>query len=167
MVDSSRRNLLTGLGGVALFGAAILARPAPLRAGETSVAYNAGPGGLMLKGYDPVAYFQDDVATKGDPSIQTVQEGLIWQFASAANRDAFLADPARYQPAYGGYCAMGTALERKLDGDPEVWRIADGRLFLNVNKDVQKRWVQDISGNVRTADANWPKIKDVPAAELN
>lgn len=120
----------------------------------------------MLRGHDPVAYVEQGRPVQGDPAFQAERGGVTWRFASAANRDAFLADPARYEPAYGGYCAMGTALGRKLDGDPQRWRVVDGRLFLNVNLDVQKRWLGDIPGHVREADANWPKIKEIPAAEL-
>ena len=80
-------------------------------------------------------------------------------FASAANRDAFQADPATYAPQSGGFCAMGVALERKLDGDPNAWRVVDGKLYLNVNKDVQKKWLEDVPGNNKKADINWPQIK--------
>ena len=73
---------------------------------------------------------------------------------------SLLADPAKYAPAYGSFCAMGVALEKKLDVDPQAWRVVDGRLYLNVNKDVQKRWLDDVPGNLATAEKNWPRLKD-------
>ena len=144
----------------ALLGAAALSRFAGPAEAAGPRPFNSGPDGLMLRGYDPVAYFDQGQPMLGDPAIQLVQDGLVWRFSSAENRAAFLADPSRYQPAYGGYCAMGMALEREIDGDPQVWRIVDGRLFLNVDQAVQALWGQDIAGNVAQADRNWPKIKD-------
>lgn len=131
------------------------------------VDLNLDAKGVMLHGYDPVAYFTTGKPTRGSERFEATHDGATYRFATAANRDAFLAAPERYVPAYGGFCAMGTALERKLDGDPEVFRIVDGKLYLNVNADVQARWSQDIPGNIRKADAVWPKIKNEPAAALN
>ena len=76
-----------------------------------------------------------------------------------AHASAFKAAPAKYEPQYGGFCAMGVALDKKLDGDPTAWTIFDGKLFLNVNKDVQKKYLEDVAGNNRKADANWPQIR--------
>ena len=166
MFMQSRRDLLLALGGAGAAGAVIIVGTRFSLAEEASRPNNVGSDGLMLRGFDPVAYFTEGKPTEGDPAIQVVQDGLTWRFASAANRDAFLADPAKYRPAYGGYCAMGTALERKIDGDPEVWRIVDGKLYLNVNQDTQKYWEQDIPGRIEQADSNWPKIKDVPPDQL-
>lgn len=131
------------------------------------VDLNQNDQGIMLHGYDPVAYFTSGAATQGSPEFRVEFDGTTYQFASAANRDAFLAQPAKYAPAYGGFCAMGTALEKKLDGDPQVWRIVDDRLYLNVNADVQKRWSEDVPGNIVKADTIWPQIRDVPADVLN
>ncbi|MDP1650976.1 MAG: YHS domain-containing (seleno)protein [Rubrivivax sp.] len=86
--------------------------------------------------------------------------GATYRFASAANRDAFVANPAKFAPAYGGCCATGVALEKKLDVAPQAWRVVGGRLYLNVNKDVQKRWLDDVPGNLATAEKNWPRLKD-------
>jgi hypothetical protein len=80
-------------------------------------------------------------------------------FSSAANRDLFTANPGKYAPAFGGFCAMGVALEKKLDGDPTAWKLVDGKLYLNLNKDVQKKWLEDVPGNLKNAQMTWPKIK--------
>jgi hypothetical protein len=85
---------------------------------------------------------------------------VTYRFASSANREAFLADPERYAPAYGGFCAMGVALGKKFDGDPKAWHIADGKLYLNLNPSVQKKWLEDVPGHNVKANANWPRIED-------
>lgn len=131
------------------------------------VDLNQNDQGVMLHGYDPVAYFTTGAATQGSPELRADFDGATYQFASAANRDVFLTQPAKYAPAYGGFCAMGATLEKKLDGDPQVWRIVDGQLYLNVNADVQKRWSEDVPGNIDKANAIWPQIRDVPADVLN
>jgi hypothetical protein len=114
--------------------------------------------GVAVGGYDPVAYFTENRPVKGDAAITAPHAGATWRFASAANRDLFIADPAKYAPQYGGYCAWAVAEGYTAKGDPNVWRIVDGKLYLNFNASVQKGWEKDISGNVRRGDANWPKV---------
>lgn len=114
--------------------------------------------GVAIGGYDAVAYFTDGRAVPGQPGISLEHEGAVWRFASEANRDAFKADPQRYAPQYGGYCAWAVASGYTAKGDPDAWTIADGRLYLNYNKSVQANWAKDIPGNVRKGDANWPGV---------
>ncbi len=114
--------------------------------------------GVAVGGYDPVAYFTDGKPVQGRADITLEHEGAKWHFASEANREAFRADPAKYAPQYGGYCAWGVASGYTAKGDPNAWTIADGKLYLNYNKSVQKNWAQDIPGNVRKGDGNWPKV---------
>ena len=71
-----------------------------------------------------------------------------------------------YAPQYGGFCAMGAALGKKLDVDPTQFKVVDGKLYLNVNADVFKKWSEDVPGNIVAADANWPSIKDKTPASL-
>ncbi len=156
---------------VAVLGALLSGAPAwvgtALAYDENSpLAINIDEQGVALRGYDPVAYFTAGAPTPGDPSLTAVHDGATYRFASAANRDTFLADPAKYAPAFGGFCAMGAALEKKLDGDPNVWRIVDGRLYVNVAETAQKRWLEDVPGNLAKADANWPRIKDMAPKDL-
>lgn len=127
---------------------------------------NVDGGGVAIHGYDPVAYFVSATAVKGEAAHAVTHDGATYHFASAANADTFRADPAKYAPAYGGYCAMGTAMGRKFDVDPTAWRIVDGTLYLNLNADVQNAWIKDIPGNIAQADENWPQIKDVPVDRL-
>ena len=98
---------------------------------NSTAAINVDAKGVGLKGHDPVAYFTAGAPTAGKAEFNAAHAGVTFLFASAANRDAFKADPAKYAPQYGGFCAMGVALERKLDGDPNAWRVVDGKLYLN------------------------------------
>lgn len=116
--------------------------------------------GVAIRGYDPVAYFVEGRPVKGDPAISADYEGATWLFASAANRDRFVAMPETYAPAYGGYCAYGMAQGGKVPIDPEAWKIVDGTLYLNVNRKIQGWWEADIPGFIAKADANWPTVKD-------
>ncbi len=122
--------------------------------------------GYGVSGHDPVAYHTKGQPTVGDSAFTATHEGVTYRFASAANRDTFEADPETYAPQYGGFCAFGTAMGRKFPGDPNAWRIVDGKLYLNLNKDVQAQWVTDIPGFIRGADHNWPIIRTVADASL-
>lgn len=132
------------------------------------VDVNASNTGLALQGYDPVAYFTDGAPTKGNYKITAAHDGATYRFASEEHKAAFEADPEAYLPQYGGFCAFGTAMGIKVDGDPHVWRIVDDELFLNISKDVQEKWVSDIPGYVEKADTNWDDIADkAPSALQN
>lgn len=127
---------------------------------ETSTASINVDQGVILQGYDAVAYQTESKPVKGDAQYSASYQGATYHFASAANRDAFRADPAKYAPAYGGFCAMGAALGKKLDIDPTQFKVVDGRLYLNVNADVFKKWSENVPGNIQNANANWPTIAD-------
>ena len=115
--------------------------------------------GVALRGYDPVAYFTDAKAVKGSAEHTARYQESTFHFASKSNRDAFAADPAKYAPQYGGFCAFGTAGGYKAAIDPAAFTVVDGKLYLNYNRDVQKKWGGDIAGYVRKADANWPAVR--------
>jgi YHS domain-containing protein len=127
---------------------------------NSTAAINVDTKGIGLRGYDPVAYFTVGAPTEGKADLTAKHAGVTYQFANAANRDLFLKNPAKYAPQYGGFCAMGVALEKKLDGDPAAWHIAGDKLYLNVNKDVQKKWLEDVNGNNKKANQNWPGIRN-------
>ena len=120
---------------------------------------NVDSSGLALKGYDPVAYFAQRKPVQGQPQFTASYEGATYRFASAASRDAFLAEPARYAPQYGGYCAYGVASGYKAPIEPDAWTIVDGKLYLNYNQSVRSRWSSDIAGYVRKADTHWPTVR--------
>lgn len=113
---------------------------------------------VALGGYDPVAYFTDGKPVKGDAKFSAAHQGVEYQFASAKNRAAFQAAPAKYLPQYGGYCAWAVSQGYTASADPNAWRIVDGKLYLNYNADIQKKWEKDIPGFIKSANANWPKV---------
>lgn len=143
----TRRGALAALGGGAVLALAVAAPFGGLARAETAV-----------EGYDVVAYFTEGAPVRGDRSHQAEWDGETWLFASAANRDRFLADPAAYAPQYGGHCSWAASRNYIAYGDPEAWRIHEGKLYLNYNKSIRARWAQDIPGNVAKADANWPGL---------
>lgn len=115
--------------------------------------------GLAIHGYDPVAYFTDGKPVEGKAEFTHRYEGAVWRFATAANRDAFAAEPQRYAPQYGGYCAWAVSEGYTAPIDPDAWHIENDKLYLNYSKSVQQTWVEDIPGSVAKADANWPGLK--------
>jgi hypothetical protein len=114
--------------------------------------------GVALQGYDPVAYFTENKPVKGSPAYQAAHKESTFHFMSEANRDLFKADPARYAPQYDGFCAYGTAGGYKAAIDPAAYSIVDGKLYLNYNADIQKKWRTDIPGYIAKADKNWPTV---------
>lgn len=110
---------------------------------------------LAINGYDPVAYFTVGKPVPGLAAITANVQGRTYRFATATNRDAFLRAPATYAPQYDGYCAMGMAEARKEAGDPLLWRIIDGKLYLNVGPEAAKRWRGDIPGHIAAAEKAW------------
>ena len=118
--------------------------------------YVARASQFAVSGYDPVAYFTVGHPTPGLDQFTATYQGVRYRFASAANRDTFVASPARYTPQYGGYCAWAVSQGYVARGNPQNWRIVDGRLYLNFDTGVQRRWERDIPGFVASANRNWP-----------
>ena len=127
---------------------------------------NATTTDLALRGYDPVSYFTDGAPTPGEIDITAEHQGAIYRFASAEHKAMFEADPAKYAPQYGGYCAFGLAQGYKFDGDPQVWKIVDDKLYLNLSSKVSTIWQQDVPGNIENADAKWQMVKDADPSDL-
>jgi len=113
---------------------------------------------VAVGGYDPVAYFTDGRPVRGTTQHRITHQGYEYRFASAEHLAAFRANPARYLPQYGGYCAWAVAQGYTAPGNPNNWRIVDGKLYLNYNDEVQQRWERDIPGFIRSANANWPAV---------
>lgn len=135
-------------------GLAAVLRAAP----SAAQAVHTGSGEVAAGGYDVVAYFTRAEAVRGSRAHQARWNGALWFFTSAEARDAFVASPSAYAPAYGGYCAWAAAENYLAPGDPRHWNIVDGRLFLNFNAAVHRRWGRDVPGNIARADANWPGL---------
>ncbi|MCF3932122.1 YHS domain-containing protein [Acuticoccus sp. M5D2P5] len=129
--------------------------------------------GFANSGYDVVAYFDmtqapvgqnQPPAQPGSKQFTTTYNGATFAFASADNLARFEANPARYAPQFDGHCAYGVAQGGKVPGNPNLWRIVDGKLYLNITPNVVTFWEEDIAGNVRTADGNWSGIEPEPAS---
>lgn len=114
--------------------------------------------GTALQGYDAVAYFKEGRAVKGRSDFRTDWMGAKWYFVSAANRDEFAANPEKYAPQFGGYCAWAVGHGYTANIDPEAWKIVDGKLYLNYDKRVQRMWEQDQADWIKKGHENWPKL---------
>jgi YHS domain-containing protein len=112
--------------------------------------------GRAIRGYDAVAYFADGEPQAGSAAFSHDWKGAVWLFASAAHRDAFKADPERYAPQFGGYCAYAISKGHVQEARPEIWSIVDDRLYLNLGPGAQKKWRADVPGNIARAANNWP-----------
>lgn len=110
-------------------------------------------------GYDTVAYFTQGKPVEGKEEFQTTYKGAEWLFSSKEHLDMFTADPEKYAPQYGGYCAFALGFNESLvSTSPKAWNITDGKLYLNYNKRIQKRWEDDKANLITEADALWPNI---------
>lgn len=154
----SRRSLV-GLGSLAAVAVVAIAALTVTVGDDSPKSDISGTANLAIKGYDTVAYFTENRAVKGKSEFQHLWEGARWQFASASNRDMFLADPDRYAPQYRGFCSAGLAKGKVVAGDPEAWTIVDGKLYLKYSMEVRDRWRGDPQGNIALAEENWPKIR--------
>ena len=122
------------------------------------VELNASSTGLALQWYDPVAYFIVGEATPGNWTITSSYNDATYRFASEEHKAAFDADPEAYLPQYGGYCAWAVAQGKTAKGDARRWAVVDGKLYLNYNKGIQKKWDKDRAGFIASADQNWPTV---------
>ncbi|ERH41465.1 hypothetical protein N751_17015 [Legionella pneumophila str. Leg01/11] len=115
---------------------------------------------VALQGYDVVAYFTENKPVKGNGDHVVIRDGIYYLFANENDKKLFEANSDKYLPQYGGWCAFGAAVGKKVASDPLAWKIVDGKLYLNLNERVQKIWAKDIPGYIKKADANWLQIKD-------
>ena len=127
---------------------------------------NADATGYVIRGYDPVAYFKEGRPVPGRPDLEVEYKGGKYLFTSTANRDAFKADPEKYLPQYGGYCAFGVAMGKKFDVDPASWRIVDTKLYFNLNPVILEKWSGDTKGYIQKSEKNWPQISEKAPSEL-
>ena len=159
MQQTIRRSLMV------IFAAAQLGLIAPgAQAGVpgSTAAINVDAQGIGLGGYDPVAYFDTGKPTHGMPTLTTTYGGATYFFATAAHRTAFLANPARYVPEFGGYCVVGASFGKKVDIDPETGKVVGGKLYLNNSQRALEIFDRDHKGTIAKAETNWPEVKDAP-----
>jgi YHS domain-containing protein len=123
--------------------------------------------GVAVDGYDVVAYHTVGKPTPGSAQYTAEYQGAKWQFASAQNRDLFAANPAKFAPAYGGWCAAGASKGKKVAVKPDFWTIVDGQLYLNSSEAAHtKLFLADTQGTIRKGEANWKVIFATPANKL-
>ncbi|MEX0301613.1 MAG: YHS domain-containing (seleno)protein [Leisingera sp.] len=115
-------------------------------------------GGVAIGGYDPVAFFVDGVAEEGRRTYAVMWKGVVWRFASAGNQARFEANPRAYAPAFGGYCAYAMSQGLMHDGNPQIWAIVDGELFLLNNHRVHRLWQADTVQMIADGHTHWPVI---------
>jgi YHS domain-containing protein len=135
--------------------AAMLALPL---AAQTKALLNLDKSGLAIRGYDPVAFFTDGKPVKGKPEFLARHNGALYYFASKEHRDSFKADPVKYEPAFGGYCAYGVSRNKLVEIDVDAFQIVDGKLLLQYSKGVRDDFNKDTKGNLVKANANWPAL---------
>lgn len=116
--------------------------------------------GIAIKGYDVVAFFTDKKPMKGDTAFKVNWQNADWLFASAAHRDSFTANPEKYAPQFGGYCAYGTADGHKAPTETNTWTIVNDKLYFNYNKQVQAMWMKDQPHLIEKANEQWRLIRD-------
>ena len=137
----------------ALPAAALLSQPAA--AAEPPVY---ATDGVAINGHDPVAYFTEGAPVKGTPEHVSDWDGAVLHFASAENKAMFDADPEKFAPKYGGYCAYAVSKGYTASTDPAAWSIHEDRLYLNYSKSVRALWAARKRHHIRQADANWPGV---------
>lgn len=138
---------------LAALGAPALPAHADQPAVHTGLLSNVGVGG-----YDPVAYFTEGRPVRGVAQFRTTHQNVEYRFANAENLARFRANPSAYLPQYGGYCAWAVSQGYTAPGNPRYWRVVSGRLYLNYDANIQRRWEANIPNLVRAGDANWPRV---------
>jgi YHS domain-containing protein len=156
MTINTQRRLFLKLAAAAPLAAVIL-QAKFARAAQPAI-FTGLIDGTGAGGYDVVAYQAENMAKPGDAGITATHEGVTYRFVSTANLETFKANPAKYLPAYGGYCAYAVANGYTAKIDPEAFTVVGGRLYLNYSKGVRSKWAKDIPGNISAANGNWPKV---------
>src|SRR5216110_1969702 len=123
--------------------------------------------GAAILGYDAVAYFTDNKPAKGSPKFRSEYEGAKYSFASADHKKLFDANPAKYAPAYGGYCGYAASIGKVRPANPLLWSIVDGQLIVQHTKGAVELWDKDVTGNKAKADNFWPRLVEVKAGKKN
>lgn len=124
--------------------------------GQKDKIYSTRKG--AIDGYDPVSYFMGGQPTKGEQAFSCQWQGAMWYFITDENRQLFEANPEKYAPQYGGYCAYAISQGYTAKIDPNAWKIVEDKLYLNYGDDIQAKWEADQDEYIMYADANWPKV---------
>jgi YHS domain-containing protein len=148
-MKNKMKTLLSGLAAILVLSSAALAGDLVNVSGESRVA---------VSGYDPVAFFTDSKPVNGSPFITADYKGATYFFATEEHKTLFTGSPEKYVPQYGGFCAYGVSVDKLFPIDISTWQIRDGKLYLNLNKSVLKKFNADFSENVAKAEKNWPDL---------
>ncbi len=116
--------------------------------------------GIAMEGYDPVSYFTEGQPQKGTKEFSYQWKDATWHFSSAKNRDLFASNPEAYAPQYGAHCANGLSLGHKVSGDPHLWRMIDGKLYLYFAERGRKRWSSNTDQWIQDANGHWTVLRD-------
>jgi YHS domain-containing protein len=119
---------------------------------------NVDEKGVILDGYDPVAFFTDNKPVQGNAGFQYKYENAIYYFASQQNLDVFRENPEKYRPQFGGWCAYAVSLGRVAPIDVNTFSIVNGRLVVQHNQRAVNGWNKDVNGNLALADKYWPQV---------
>lgn len=118
------------------------------------------PTGVAIRGYDPVAYFKMKRPVLGQDMWIYRWSGAVWKFSSAEHLELFKENPTSFAPQYGGYCAYGAARNYLVKIEPDAFSIINGKLYLNYDKKIQKKWEKKTVEYIREADKNYPSLID-------
>lgn len=157
---------------VLLSGAALLAglvftgQPAATYDANSTATVNIDKNGVILRNYDPTSYVAGKAPRIRAADYSASSDRAIYRFASSSACDCFVANPEKYKPAFGGFCAIGAALEKKLDGDPQIFRIRKDRLYVFVHQQAVEIWDKDPAGTLAKVNMNWPRIRDRAPSSL-
>jgi len=127
---------------------------------QTKTLLNLDDAGVAIQGYDPVSFFTEHKPVKGSPKFPLKQDGAVYYFTSKEHRDMFKADPPKYEPVFGGYCAYGVSRNKLVEIDVDAFQIVDGKLLLQYSKGVRDDFNADAKDNLAKANANWPVLVD-------
>jgi YHS domain-containing protein len=125
------------------------------KTGPQAPKLNVDQNGVILKGYDPVAYFKQNKAVKGDPKYSSSYGGATYHFASKGDKAEFDRSPAKYAPQYGGFCAHSMTKRKLKDIDPNVFFVYKEKLYVCSSPKAGKAFYSDPDANIKKADANW------------
>ncbi|MCA0907610.1 YHS domain-containing protein [Ruegeria marisrubri] len=151
----------------ALAAAIALSTPA-FAADEINVSNGISAAGapLAAHGVDLVALVNDGNPVEGFATHSATYDGASYYFTTAANLEAFEANPAAYLPQHGGFCSFGVSVGKKFDGDPDQYLVADGKLYLFLNAETRAAFLKDVPATAKTADEQWANIKSIAVGEL-
>ncbi len=156
MLDVTLRSVGGILSGILLSVALVM----PANAGDPQWMVNAGQDGVAIKGYDTVAYFTENRSMPGTPEFSYTWQDVDWYFANSKHRNLFAANPERYAPQFGGFCANGMSKGKVVVADPEAWTIVDEKLYIKFSEVARDKWRQDKARKIEKANEVWADLQN-------